>query len=411
MSPVNSSRRIPNADRTGWSVFRSDLFGRTKISEPFTLFDSSHRYQQNLDFSYETSGTASTAHLPNESSMRYTIGTASGDLVSSESKRVFPYQPGKSLQVMQTFVMAAPKVGLRQRAGYFSRQNGVFLEQTGTDIYIVLRSYISGAVVDTRIAKSDWNIDRLDGSGPTGISLDLTKAQILITEYEWLGVGSVRVGFMIDGVFAGAHQFNHSNVISSVYMTTATLPVRYEIENTAATASSSTFKQICATVISNGGYARTTESWNASRSSSANISTSYFPVVAIRMASGRTDSVVVPSSINVLGTSQGDYQYAVIKNPDSITGGSWVLHAPKNNVEYNASATAMSGGTVVDSGLFASSNQAQGSVALNDGFARFDLQLGRTNATNPTSDVIVLAVRSLSGTQSAVGSISWHDLV
>lgn len=411
MSRVNTSRRIPNDSRTGSSVFRTDMFGRTKISEPYTVFDSSHRYQQNQDFSYETSGTASTTHLPNESSMSYTVGTASGDLVSAESKRVFPYQPGKSLQVMQTFVMSPPKAGLRQRVGYFTRSNGVFLEQSGSNIYMVLRSYISGSVVDTKIAKSDWNIDALDGSGPTGVVLDLTKAQILITEYEWLGVGSVRTGFMIDGVFVGAHQFNHSNIVSSVYMTTASLPVRYEIENTDSTASSSTFKQICATVMSNGGYTRTTESWSAFRVTAASVSTSYYPLVAIRLASGREDSVIIPSAINVTGTSQGDYQWAIIKNPTSITGNSWTLHTPKNNVEYNVAATAMTGGTLIDSGFFSSSNQSAGGIQLANGFARFDLQLGRTNSATPVSDVIVLALRSIVGTHTAVGSISWNDLI
>lgn len=413
MTNLNQSRRIPNADRLGWSSGGTDLFGRLKISEPFTVFESQHRYKDSGDFSDETSGTATVSHLTNESTALLSIGTASGDKITRESRKVFPYQPGKSLQIMQTFVMSPPKTGLRQRVGYFSRQNGVYLEQDGSTAYIVLRSYVTGSVVNTRVAQSNWNVDRLDGTGPTNLSLDLTKAQILVTEYEWLGVGSVRVGFMMDGVFVTAHQFNHSNLISNVYMTTASLPIRYEIENTASTASVSSMKQICVTVLSNGGYQRNTESWSASRSTSVNVSSSYYPVLAIRMASGRTDSVIVLAGISILPTSQGDYEYALVRNPSSITGGSWNSHTDSGgNVEYNSSATAMSGGATVFQGFMSSSNQSSGNVNLgNSDVARFDLQLGRTNSDSPTSDVAVLAVRSLGGAQGCMGSLSWFDLL
>lgn len=412
MSQIHRGAKVPNAGRIGWSPFKTDMFGRTKVSDAYTLFDSQHRYKDSGDFSDETSGTATVSFLTNESTALLSIGTAQGDKITRESRRVFPYQPGKSLQVMQTFVFAPSKAGLRQRAGYFSRQNGVYLEQDGLNTYLVLRSYTSGSVVNNRVAQADWNVDRLDGTGPTDFVLDLSKAQIFITEYEWLGVGSVRVGFMINGVFVTAHQFNHANEVTAVYMTTATLPIRYEIENISATASTSAMKQICATVISNGGYQRSTEDWHASRTTSVNISSDYYPIAAIRMTSGRTDSVIIPSSIHLLPTAQGNYEFALVRNP-TITDGTWVTHTPSTgNVQYNVSATSMSGGTSVFEGLISSSNQSSGETSLGNGdLARFDLQLGRTNAETPVSDVLVLAVRSLGGTQSCIGAISWFDLV
>lgn len=413
MSQIHKGAKVPNAARIGWSPFKTDMFGRTKVSDAYTLFDSQHRYKDSGDFSDEIVGTASVSYLANESTALLSIGTAQGDKVTRESRRVFPYQPGKSLQVMQTFVFAPAKAGLRQRAGYFSRQNGVYLEQDGLNKYLVLRSYTSGSVVNTRVAQADWNVDRLDGTGPTDLVLDLSKAQIFVTEYEWLGVGSVRVGFMINGVFVTVHQFNHANEISSVYMTTAALPVRYEIENTAATTSTSAMKQICATVISNGGYQRSTEDWHASRTTSVNFGSEFFPMVAIRMSTGRTDAVIIPSSIHILPTAQGNYEYALIRNPASVTGGTWVTHsASTGNVEYNISATAMSGGSAVFEGLISSSNQSNGEVNLgNSDIARFDLQLGRTNSNTPVSDVLVLAIRSLGGTQGSIAALSWFDSV
>lgn len=402
---------LSKPNKTLINEFRVDMFGRTKVADGITLFDSQHRYKPSGDYSDTTTGTASVSYNANQSTEILTIGTASGDKVTRESRRVFPYQPGKSLQVMQTFVFAPGKTNLRQRVGYFSRQNGVYLELSGTTAYIVLRSYTTGQVVETRLPQSEWNTDKFDGTGPSDILLDLTKAQIFFSEYEWLGTGSVRVGFAHDGYFLTAHQFNHANYIDSVYMTTASLPVRYEIENTGTTSSSSSMKQICATVISNGGYQRHTESWSAARSSTVNVSSDFYPLVSIRMATGRTDSVIIPTGLTVLPIAQGNYEWALLRNA-TVTGGTWLSHTSSTgNVEYNISATSLTGGIAVLEGLLSSSNQANTAVTLDGNLQRWDLQLGRTNADVPVSDSLTLAIRSLGGNQSAIGAISWSDFL
>lgn len=387
------------------------MFGRTKVSEPFTLFDSQHRYKPSGDYSDVTSGTATVTYNANQSMESLNVGTTSGDKVERESKRVFPYQPGKSLQVFQTFCFAPAKANLRQRAGYYSRTNGYYLELDGTQLSFVQRSYITGELIETRVLQSEWNVDKLDGTGPSDVVLDISKAQLMFSEYEWLGVGSVRLGFAIDGYFITAHQFNHANYATSPYITTASLPVRYEIENTGTTSTASSLGQICTTVISNGGYSRRTEQWSATRSTTVNISSSFYPLVSIRLAAGRTDSVVIPAGASILPIAQGTYHWAFIKNA-TITGGTWQIHTPSTgNVEYNISATAMSGGIEVLTGFTTSTNQANSVLDIGDGFQRFDLQLGRTNADTPVSDTITIAVRSLGGTQSAIGSINWVDLL
>lgn len=391
--------------------FRTDMFGRTKVSEPFTVFDSQHRYKPSGDYSDITAGTATVTYNANQSMESLNIGTASGDKVERESKRVFPYQPGKSLQVFQTFCFAPAKANLRQRTGYYSRTNGYYLELHGDQLSFVRRSYITGELTETRVLQSEWNVDKLDGDGPSDVTLDISKAQIMFSEYEWLGAGSVRLGFAIDGYFIIAHQFNHANYVTSPYITTASLPVRYEIENTGTTSAASSLGQICTTVISNGGFTRRTEAWSASRTSTVNVSSNFYPIASIRMAAGRTDSVIIPAGLSVLPIAQGNYEWALIRNA-TITGGTWVSHTPSTgNVDYNTSATAMSGGISVAEGLISSSNQASSAINIGDGFQRFDLQLGRTNSDTPVSDTLTLALRSLGGTQSGIGSISWVDLL
>ena len=407
---INATSGIPQYSPSTPASFGFDAFGRTKISEPYTLFDNQHRYASGDEFSDITSGTAAVSYLVNESTDLFTIGTASGDKVYRESKKCFPYQPGKALTVMQTFVMAPTKTGLRQRVGYFSRQNGVYLQQSGSTISVVRRTFTSGAIEEEIVNQTSWNVDPMNGLGPSRLHLDLSKAQILFMEFEWLGVGSAKVGFAVNGQFITVHQFNHSNIIDKVYMTTATLPLRYEIENIAATASSSAMKQICASVLSNGGYDRKPEVWSASRNTLfTNIGTSFVPLAAVRLKTGRMDSVVQIARINIATTSNNLFEFALLRNP-TITGGTWVENTPTQDTEYNVTATSLTGGIIVRRGFLAGSNQNNAASDLEIENS-FDLQLGRTNSDTPVSDIYCLAIRTISSTGDAVGSIQWHELI
>jgi len=407
---VSDPGRVPNVKAVSQNGFTLDMFGRLKVGEGFALFDSQHRYRDSGQYSDEINGTASSTYLPNESTVSLAVGTASGDRITRESRRVFPYQPGKSLQIMQTFVLNPAKANLRQRVGYFSRQNGVYLEREGLETYLVIRSYASGQVVNTRVAQADWNVERLLGDGKTDYTLDLSKAQIMFIEVEWLGVGSVRVGFMINGVPVVAHRFDHANQVTSVYMTTSCLPVRYEIENTGSTASASSMKQICVSVISNGGFFKALNPFTITRGVTT-VSNVYYPLVALRLAPGREDAVIIPAEVSIFPTSADDFDFALLRNPTTFTGGTWVNHPHNDSSQYNITATAMTGGTVMLDGFFGAENQSASPVVGGD-IRNFGFQLGRSNADTPVSDVVVLAVkRSDSGTGTVKAQLGWYDLI
>ena len=156
---------------------------------------------------------------------------------------------------MTTFAFSIPIAGLRQRIGFFGTNNGIYLEHDGTDLFLVLRSYVTGAVDNSRkVAQKDWNGHKFDGSTFYQRDLDTTKANIFWMDVEWLGVGDVRCGFIVDGVPVVAHTFHNDNLNPTTYMTTAVLPLRQEIENTGATGVTSNMRVICSTVISEGGY-------------------------------------------------------------------------------------------------------------------------------------------------------------
>ena len=388
----------------------ADAFGRLRVSQPYTLFDSQHRYQENDKWTTVTGGNATTVYNTNESTISLNVTTTSGDYIYRETKRVFPYQPGKSLLVLCSFTFASGVANRRQRVGYFGTQNGIFFEQSGTTNYLVLRSYVSGSVNETRVAQSDWNIDTFDGSGSSDCTLDSTKGNILWMDIEWLGVGDVRAGFVVEGAFVIAHTFHNENLQNTTYMTTATLPLRQEIENINTTTTSGTARQICNTVASEGGYEGFTRRYNAATSTTPKTLTSSgvtYPLISIRMASGRTDSVVVPASLSMaLEQTQNNkpdiIQYRVVLNP-TLSGVNWQTHY-NDNVQYDTSATGVSGGTDVIGGYIVS----DGTLALSD-VRDFNFQLGRTQSG--VSDIFtVVAAPTISGAK-VYADLSWFEIV
>ena len=395
-----------NGNMEPFSATSLDAFGRLRVANPYTLFDSQNRYQKDPQFSEAVTGSATATYVANESSVDMAVTTASGDKAVRQTYRVFPYQPGKSLQVLATFVMNTPKANLRQRVGYFNTDNGVFFQVNDTTNSFVLRTNTSGTPSDARtVNQADWNGDKLDGTGASGLTLDVSKAQILYMDFEWLGVGSVRCGFIIDGTFIVCHTFNNANDIDKVYMTTAILPVRYEIENTAATASASTLTQICSTVISEGGYQQVSAlTWTRMTAVMA-ATTTFQPMVSIRLKSTALGAVVLPAIYNAIPVgSTLDYEVVLIKNP-TLTGDSF--SSLSTNVEYDVAATALTGGTIVQQSYTSGSNQ--GSALASGGTDyNFDLQLGVSLAS--VSDIYTLAARTISGTDDIIGALSFYDL-
>jgi len=391
----------------------SDAFGRLRISQPMTLFDSSHRYTDNGLWSSATTGTASATFVANEGLVNLSVGTASGDQLLRETNKVFPYQPGKSLLIMSTFIMAAAKTNLRQRVGYFGNDNGFYIERDGLSVYLVKRSLVTGSVTNTRVAQADWNQDKLDGTGPSKLTLNLDNAQILYIDMEWLGLGTVRMGFVINGVFVPAHSFHHSNLITTTYITTASLPLRYEITNTGATASTSVLKQVCSTVISEGGYelrglqqavgtpittARTTLASGA-----------FLPVVSLRLKSTRLDGIVILTAISIMGDGNtNNYNWQVQAN--SVTaGGTWASAGANSCVDYNITGTGLtSTGRVLASGFFESTRQGSTNVDILKE-ALFKFQLERNYFTS-TPYELTLVVAGASSGQPVYGSMDWEEI-
>ena len=391
-----------------------DAFGRMRVSNPLTLFDSSHRYSDNNLWANSITGTAAATFSANEGLVNLTVGTASGDQIIRETIKVFSYQPGKSLLVMSTFVFGDPKVNLRQRVGYYGAANGIYFERTGSVNYMVERSSVSGVMVDTLVAQANWNQDKLDGTGPSGLTLDASKAQILYMDVEWLGLGTVRTGFIINGQFVPAHNFNHANLVTTTYITTASLPLRYEMTNLGATASSSTLKQVCSTVISEGGYqlAGVQQAVSTPINSPRTLTTAatLYPVISIRLKSTRLDGIVILTALSILGiTNNANYQWQVIAS-GTTTGGTWVSAGTNSCVEYNITGTSFATGTgrILASGFFQGSNQGSTTVDILKQ-ALFAFQLERNPFTATPYELTLVCTAASNGDQ-VLASLDWEEI-
>ena len=399
-----------NAIITGTNL---DAFGRLRVSEPFTLFDSQNLYINGDQFANLTASSGTVTYVANESSFDLAVTAANGSSVIRQCRTTQAYQPGKSLLAMNTFAMAALITGCRQRVGYFTAANGVYFEADGETLYLVIRSSTTGVVVEERIAQSSWNGDRLTGAGgannPSGINLVPTRTQIFWCDIEWLGVGNVRAGFIINGVFIVCHTFQHANQAgnTTVYMTTATLNPRYEITNTTATAGARTMKQICSTVISEGGYNPLTKINYVptlvapTRITTGNVFTS---LASIRLNPAYPDAVVVPAQIDLLLVDVQYGTFQLVLNASNVVAntGSW-SNATSSVVQYNSSALQIGDGTVLYSGLTSSRD----TLAISEDIKR-RLQLSRT--ANGTPDILTLCVAYQNNNADLLWKFGWEEL-
>ena len=392
-----------------------DAFGRLRVSSPLTLFDSSHRYRDNNLWTQLVVGTGSTVgFVTTQGLVHLGIGTTAGCSIARETTKVFSYQPGKSLEVMNTFVMNPQKTNLRQRVGYFGADNGIYFELDGTTINFVERSIVSGVVSETRVPQSQWSQDRLDGNGPSGFVLDTSQAQIFWMDIEWLGVGTVRVGFVIDGQFIHCHSFHHANKIQSTYITTGSLPLRYEISNTGITTSESTLKQICSTVISEGGY----ELRGLQQAIGTPIQTpvtlttpgTYYNIISLRLKSSpdRLDAIVILTALSLLGgTNNANYNWQVRASGTSV-GGVWTSAGTDSAVEYKLDAATYTGGRILAQGYFNASQQGSTPVDILKE-ALFKFQLERDGLTKTPYELSLICSSDSAGA-TIFGSMDWEEI-
>ena len=421
---VSEDNHLPIAERyfQPTSTMR-DAFGRLRISSPQVLGFGTHEYGLNTSY-IETSvnGSGAVANVLNESSLSLTNGGGtSGHYAIVQTRQFHRYIPGRSQLVRWTGSFGTPTANVRQRCGYFSSRNGVFLEYDGTTLYFVRRSYTSGAAVDTRIARSSWD-DPMDGTGLSGVNLDLAGGTTWLAwvDLEWLGVGRYRFGFASPstGELLVCYAAAGTNSLAVPYMTTANLPVRYEIENTGA-ASAVTMKWICYAVDTEGGDEGQLPiqlSVDSGVTAKALATASSMPVIALRAKTTGPNSVpnraqIILRAINASVLGNFSAHFRLILNPTTLTanGGAvtWTSGgALAEFATFSAAGDTVAGGTVIDSFNVAAAATVKGSADA-DIFRRFPLVYTELGSVQ---DTVVLVGQSIGGASNAYGSLTFQEV-
>jgi len=331
---------------TGTSGGGVDAFGRTRTSQPFTLADYSHIYGEEVELLTKTIGAGATTEVnPNTASIALIVGTGATDQVIHQSRMYHHYMPGKSQYIMASFNFLDVRENTTKKMGYYDDRDGVFVQQEGDGtVSVVRRSHNTGIASDTVVNQVNWNLDPMDGTGITSISLDFTKTQLFAVDYQWLGVGRIRCGFVVGGQTIYFHEFNHANIEEHAYWSLPSLPIRCEIANTGAAVGITSMEQICSTVMSEGGYVETGvefAAFDGPITLSRNTQGTFRQCVgAIRLSNtfkGVPNRTTVRlTDIEVLSDSTNcRLEIWRLPSNSNITGGTWVSANVDSAVEYN----------------------------------------------------------------------------
>jgi len=305
-----------------------------------------------------------------------------------------------------SMIFGLPVTGVRRRFGVFDANNGVYFEDGGDGTYYcVTRRNTASGPVEVRVAREDWNYDKLDGTGPSGITADPEAIHLMVIEYEWYGAGQVEFKFVIDNNSFPVHKFNHANRVQVPWASRAALPVRIELTNVAGTAGTHTFYQGSHSFAAEGetGILGRQDSISSPLTGYAlgNTANVFKPVIAIRLKSTALNSVVIPDEFAGATFDNTQLFVRAIENA-TVTGGTWVSAGADSPVEYNLTATSFTNGSILQTNLISSGNMG----IVNKFPERVVTQLQRTTTTTlgDTSGTFVIALAA------AANKTGWANL-
>lgn len=425
-SPINISvNAVSGSSPTlSFPAGYTDAFGRQRVAEQFTLADYSHVYGDGLNEMLLQKSGAFSDLVKNGTQAKASliVGQEAGDYVIYQSRKYHYYRPGKSQLTYTSFNFHAPREGTNKRIGYFDNNNGIYFQQSGDgSLQIVLRTNVSGSVQEEIIPQTSWNKDTCDGGGLSEFNLNSAKTQLFVSDFQWLGVGRVRAGFVHNGETIIAHEFYNSNNKDTVYWSNPSLPVRAELRNYDSTIATTSMDQICATVISEGGGSEVGTDFDVRTSSRVVTGNSTLPMIAIKLKTGYNG--FVNRGFDTLGqlsiiTEDQNIAWEVwrLTGSAAIIGGSWVSANDLSATEYNISATSFNptGGYRFDAGFALAGGQGagkyQGGDAVNKPSESRQSYIAQ-NIEGTDSNVFALIATNLTSTNTdCFANMQWREI-
>ncbi len=398
-----------------------DAFGRLRVSQPFNVFDMQFTYGlEPLFFEEIVTGGGDVTHVAAISGARLTTGgTTDTHGVKFQTGEYFRYQPGKSQFVVFTATLGVKTSNVRKRIGLFDDENGLYFEQDGTNLKIVRRTKTSGSVVDNAVNQSSWNLDNLDGDGdsanPSGVTLDESKDNLYVIDFQWLGAGRIRFGFDFGGQITYVHEIKFANTEAVPFLTTGDLPFRASIFNTSTAAGTTTFDFTCVGIASEGGFNPVGIPGSTQSTALRNVTTGNdpLPIISIRprttLNSITYRGIIIPKAIEIM-SEDTSVRYEIILN-GALTGASFAdVDTTNSGVQVDVAATAIAGGLVIDSGFLTGARDKTesghiGEELMNKLFLSNDV-------AGTTSDILTIAISIINSAGTASdcgGSFTWKE--
>jgi len=406
--------KVSTASGGGASV---DAFGRQRVSDPHSIFHAAFPYGEQIHL-YDNANVALGGIITDlllEAALLLSVTAQVGSMITNYSSQRIRYQPGRSQYILMTGNFQGHVVGIEKRIGLFDNEDGLYFLSDGTTMNVAVRTSTAGTPSQTKVPQSLWNLDKMDGSGPSGIIIDWTQAQIFVIDFQWLGVGRVRYGLDIGGDIIYVHETNNANNLPLVYMANPHLFMGYEIKNITGV-NTGTLKQICSSAFSEGGYevqgrlrshsSGTIPVLCADGLANGGILTPVLSIQPALLLKGRPNKgTMIMVDMDILTTGTVPIHWEIVEDA-VLTGAIWTPHSIVNSMgEHDVTATAMSGGRAVHEG-YGTSNKNKGSIISEQ---RIDMRM----VINPDGhqDTITVGAMGIGAATNCFVSVSWRELL
>jgi hypothetical protein len=356
-------------------TFQLDAFNRLRVSQITSLLDLKHTYDKlPLIVNEATGGTVTSTFSQTNACVTMSV-TGVSSYVIRQSKIYPPYQAGKGQIFEASFSNFQIETDVIKRVGgfhsstastYDTQFDGYFLESNGVTNKIAFFIYRSGNLTYSS-ETSNWLTDH--GIDPS--SIDWSKVQLMVVDYQWLGVGRMRFGLVFSGSPYLFATHSATNDDTEVYMSSPNQPIRYEIKSSGGNGS---FTQICSQISTEGSLNELNETTvvNHPNTTTLSISGTKYPYIGIRMKPGIKNVIPKLQDLDIINTSNDDYLITIEVNPQLSASVSWsdISNTP---IQYSL----QSGVTTVTGSGYAiqSSVRPQGTSSL----STFDLKNNQIN--------------------------------
>jgi hypothetical protein len=374
----------------------TDAFQRLRTSDTMSVFDSKLMFDKQPTLWDELVRSGTSTYDPANVCVNMAVTGLNGGYVIRQTRMRFNYEPGKS-QIMFMTGIIGNSTNTRSRIGYFNSStvapysadiDGIYFEHDGVTAKVCVSKH--GTVESAN--QANWNVDPMNGSGKSGITVDWTKCHIFVIDFQYLGVGRVRLGLDLDGILFWVHEFVHANANTNVYMKNSNHSLRYEIYGT-GTNGTGEMKHICCAIGSEGGQERGVDWFIGRTATTQTINTAYSPVLAYRLKTGHYGAGTTPTFYSAATTSNADGEVCVMLNPTLSTAYPAFVELTGSSVEFcntfSTETISLEGKKLID---VVFSTTVDGNAGTLQGYLKPGVGI------TGDRDVVVLAVRTYANT-------------